>query len=119
MGEKKKPSAVWESSSSLSQACDRAEKLILQSQENVRLAESPSCKLVILKTAIGRKMTLNMMRKKGIDTNQYEATISSYGAELLIEEGKWTEENPCLAKPLSVKSCLLNTLETKETLMML
>lgn len=65
-------------------------------------------------------MTLNMKRKKGIDTDQYAATTTTgYGAELLIEEGKWTEENPCLAKPQPVKSCLLNTLETKDTSMML
>lgn len=64
-------------------------------------------------------MTLNMMRKKGIDTDQYVTTTSRDGAELLIEEGKWTEENPFLAKPQPVKSWSLNTLETKEILMMI
>lgn len=34
----------WEISSYLSRACNRAEKLILQNQENITLAESPSCK---------------------------------------------------------------------------
>lgn len=45
-GGKKQP-VEWEISSSLRRACNRAEKLILQSQENITLAESPSCKLVI------------------------------------------------------------------------
>lgn len=54
------------------------------------------------------------------NTDQYAAsTITGYGAEVLTGEGKWTEENPCLAKPQRVKSCSLNALETEETLMML
>lgn len=59
-----------------------------------------------------------MKRKKGTDTNQYAAIITmGYEAEILIEEGKRTEENLCLAKP-QVRSCSLNILETKEMLMM-
>lgn len=50
-------------------------------------------------------MTIYMKRKKVIDTNQYAAiTTMSYEPEILIEEGKWTEENPCLVKPQPVRS---------------
>lgn len=37
-----------------------------------------------------------------------------YEAEILIEEGKRTEENPRLAKPQPVRSCSLTILETKK-----
>lgn len=60
-----------------------------------------------------------MERKKVIDTNPSAAiTAVSYEAQILIEEGKRAEENPCLAKPWPAR-CSLNKLETEEALMML
>jgi len=59
-------------------------------------------------------MTIYMKRKKVIDTNQCAATTTmSYEAELLIEDGTRTEENPSLAKPQPGRSHSLNILETK------
>lgn len=36
--------------------------------------------------------------------------------QILIEEGKWTEKNPWLAKPRAVRSCSLNVLGAREAL---